>query len=494
MSLFKRTFSILILACLCLGQLALSNPSVHAQTSQQDPAHNALQEIKDRGVLRVGTTSGYPPYEFTILEDGQNKVVGLDVSLSQAIADKLGVELEVIDMDFDSLIPALETGTIDIAAAGLTATEEREKSGDFSIPYVVEDQSFVIRQQDQETITDYHAFDNGQLTLGVYAGTIQENFAKDHIKNVQLTSMKSFTDLISALQAGQVDGVLMDEIVAGAYAAQQDDLTTVASQLDVGESGKSFLIANNQADLLAAIDQTIEEALATDQVDNWIQDAYDLIEAEQGDSWLAYWPYFWDGIKMTLLISLVAMLAGIILGSLLALMRLSDFPWLQLPATIYVEFIRGTPLMVQVLFAFLGLGAIFNLSALTAGLIAVSLNSAAYICEVIRGGINAVDSGQTEAARSLGLGYWPTMQKVVFPQSLRAIWPALGNEFISLIKETSIVSTIGIAELTFQTRAVTSLTYQGLVPLTISMLIYFIMTFSLSKFLGHIEGKMNQRY
>ncbi|MFV8815282.1 ABC transporter permease subunit, partial [Aerococcus urinaeequi] len=97
-------------------------------------------------------------------------------------------------------------------------------------------------------------------------------------------------------------------------------------------------------------------------------------------------------------------------------------------------------------------------------------------------------------ARSLGLGYWQTMRKVIFPQSLRSIWPSLGNEFITLIKESSIVSTIGVAELTFQTRAVTSITYQAVVPLFISMIIYFIMTYALSQVLNVYERKMNQKY
>jgi polar amino acid transport system substrate-binding protein len=163
-------------------------------------------------------------------------------------------------------------------------------------------------------------------------------------------------------------------------------------------------------------------------------------------------------------------------------------------AAAYIEFVRGTPLMIQVLFLFLGVGSIFGWSTMTAGLVSVSMNSGAYIAEIIRGGIQSVDKGQAEAARSLGLGYWQTMRKVIFPQSLRSIWPSLGNEFITLIKESSIVSTIGVAELTFQTRAVTSITYQAVVPLFISMIIYFIMTYALSQVLNVYERKMNQKY
>ncbi|WP_233487827.1 amino acid ABC transporter permease [Aerococcus sp. 1KP-2016] len=200
----------------------------------------------------------------------------------------------------------------------------------------------------------------------------------------------------------------------------------------------------------------------------------------------------WD--KTTLLIAAVSIFFGMILGIILALMRLTNNPILKALAGFYIEFVRGTPLMIQVLFMFLGVGSIFGWSTLTAGLVSVSMNSGAYIAEIIRGGVQSVDKGQSEAARSLGLNYWQTMRKVVFPQSLRSIWPSLGNEFITLIKESSIVSTIGVAELTFQTRAVTGLTYQAVVPLFISMVIYFIMTYALSQLLNVYERKMNKKY
>ncbi|SPX69814.1 glutamine ABC transporter, substrate binding and permease protein [Lactiplantibacillus plantarum subsp. plantarum] len=131
-------------------------------------------------------------------------------------------------------------------------------------------------------------------------------------------------------------------------------------------------------------------------------------------------------------------------------------------ATAYVEFIRGTPMMVQVMFVYFGLGLFVNLPALTSGIIAISLNSGAYVAEYIRGGINSVDVGQTEAARSLGMSNGETMRYVVLPQALKNIWPSLGNEFITLIKDSSIVSIIGVTELIYQSNIVRSDTYRGL--------------------------------
>ena len=320
---------------------------------------------------------------------------------------------------------------------------------------------------------------------------------RDFFENPDLLIMRKSGDAIAALTSGQADGVLLDDAVAGANAAENEGLTVIDSNLDgmVEDQGKSIGIPENQPSLQTAINDILEDVNDQGLIETWTEASFDIIAGENaGTGWTTYWPYFWNGIKTTLIIAGVSIFFGMILGILLALMRLTDNPVLKFLAAAYIEFVRGTPLMIQVLFMFLGVGSIFGWSTMTAGLVSVSMNSGAYIAEIIRGGIQSVDKGQAEAARSLGLGYWQTMRKVIFPQSLRSIWPSLGNEFITLIKESSIVSTIGVAELTFQTRAVTSITYQAVVPLFISMIIYFIMTYALSQVLNVYERKMNQKY
>ncbi|MFV8805241.1 ABC transporter substrate-binding protein/permease [Aerococcus urinaeequi] len=471
-----------------------TGPEAAAEVEGED---TLLAEIQERGVLRMGTASGYSPYEFTVLRDGQNEVVGIDVFLGEYIADQLGVELEVVDMEFGSLIASLETGGIDMIIAGMGATEERDQSIDFSNAYELSGQSIVIREGEEDEIVDYTSFENGEHTIAVSEATLQEGYVRDFFENPDLLIMRKSGDAIAALTSGQADGVLLDDAVAGANAAENEGLTVIDSNLDgmVEDQGKSIGIPENQPSLQTAINDILEDVNDQGLIETWTEASFDIIAGENaGTGWTTYWPYFWNGIKTTLIIAGVSIFFGMILGILLALMRLTDNPVLKFLATAYIEFVRGTPLMIQVLFMFLGVGSIFGWSTMTAGLVSVSMNSGAYIAEIIRGGIQSVDKGQAEAARSLGLGYWQTMRKVIFPQSLRSIWPSLGNEFITLIKESSIVSTIGVAELTFQTRAVTSITYQAVVPLFISMIIYFIMTYALSQVLNVYERKMNQKY
>ncbi|WP_442761116.1 amino acid ABC transporter permease, partial [Paucilactobacillus nenjiangensis] len=146
-----------------------------------------------------------------------------------------------------------------------------------------------------------------------------------------------------------------------------------------------------------------------------------------------------------------------------------------------------------ILFVFFGLGVFVNIPGVISGIIAASLNSGAYVCEVIRGGILSIDKGQDEAARSLGLNSHDTMFSVVLPQAIRNIWPALGNEFVSLIKETSIVSIIGVSDMIYQLKIVQADTYRGVIPIVITMILYFILTFAISRILRHYEIKMNSK-
>ncbi|AMB93734.1 ABC transporter substrate-binding protein/permease [Aerococcus sanguinicola] len=453
-----------------------------------------LKEIKERGVIRMGVNPHYPPFEFLTRENGQNKTVGVDISLGEKIAEDLGVKLEVVNMEFTSLMSSLEAGNIDMIISGMTYTEERDKSVDFSDPYENDRQAIMFRKEDEGKIKDKDSFTD-QMTIGVQQATYQEDLAKEFMPQAKMLTMQRVPDLLGALTTKQIDGILVDELVAYSHANAQADISYVDAGLPSGDKdGKAVVIPERQPSLQKAINQSVAEVKDQNLVEKWTDELAPLLIEGESINWLSYWPFYWDGIKLTLLISAVAIVCGLILGAILALMRISNFAVLNSLATAYVEFLRGTPLMIQVLFIFLGIGGLLGIGPLAAGLIAVSLNSGAYICEIIRGGLQSVPKGQMEAARSLGLSYGTTMKKVIFPQSLRAIWPSLGNEFITLIKESSIVSTIGVAELTFQTRAVTSQTYQGIIPLFISMVIYFILTFALSKLLNYYEKKMQAKY
>lgn len=218
-----------------------------------------------------------------------------------------------------------------------------------------------------------------------------------------------------------------------------------------------------------------------------------------------YWSFYLIGAKNTVLLAIIAVVIGAALGLLLAICRISKSRILRFVSTAYVEFVRGTPLLVQLFIIYYGLQAVgirfpdipvitaildINFSDFMSGVITMGLNSAAYVCEIFRSGIQSVDKGQMEAGRSLGLSYGQTLQKIIVPQAIRNVLPALGNEFVVVIKESSIVSIIGIADLMYKANTVRGNTFQPFEPLLVAALVYFLLTFTLSKLLAYIEKRM----
>lgn len=204
-----------------------------------------------------------------------------------------------------------------------------------------------------------------------------------------------------------------------------------------------------------------------------------------------YYMFFVNGAKFTIVLAFFAVLIGVMLGILLALMKLSKKKILNLIATAYIEFIRGTPVLVQLYIVFYGLPNLgISLPDFVAGVIALSVNSSAYVAEIIRAGIQAVDKGQMEAARSLGMPQGMSMRYIIIPQAIKNILPALGNEFIVVIKESSIASIIGIHELMFNADTVRGNIFKPFEPLIAAAILYFLMTFTLSKIVGAFERRM----
>ena len=206
-----------------------------------------------------------------------------------------------------------------------------------------------------------------------------------------------------------------------------------------------------------------------------------------------YYPFFLKGAGITIVIAFFAVIFGTVLGLLLSLMKLSENKILRFIAGAYIEFVRGTPSLVQIWIVYLGLSNIgLNLPDLVTGIIALSLNSGAYVAEIIRAGIGAVDTGQMEAARSLGLSYFVSMKRVVLPQAIKNVLPALANEVVTMVKESSICSMLGMAELMFGAKAVASTTYISRAPYTLAALIYFCINYPASKAIEAVERRMRR--
>lgn len=207
---------------------------------------------------------------------------------------------------------------------------------------------------------------------------------------------------------------------------------------------------------------------------------------------LEHWQDYARSAWVTLELSFFGVLFGTLLGVIMALMRLSRIWPIKFVASAYIELIRGTPMLVQILIIHYGLTVVgVNLPAFMSGVVALTMNSSAYMAEVFRAGIQAIDKGQTEASRSLGMTNGMTLRYIILPQAFRNMLPAIGNEFIIIIKDSSLVSMIGIAEIIYTARTIQGVTFQPLAPLLVAAGLYFIITFTLANLLSWLERRLS---
>ncbi|MDF7626548.1 ABC transporter substrate-binding protein/permease [Lactobacillaceae bacterium L1_55_11] len=488
---FTRWMSGLLAALIVLTTAlpaALSTST--ASAADTDPA---LTKIQKKGELVVGLSADYAPYEFHMRDGNQDKIVGFDISLAQAIADKLGVKLVIKDMGFDALLGAMKTGKIDIIISGMSATPEREQEVDFSNVYLKAPQAMLIlRKNSDKYTTNLDTFSGKKI--GAQTQTVQETIAKG-IPGAQVVSLQKFPNLISQLTQGVISGIVAEEPIANAYVQQNHAFKVIYPNYGQDQTGQTAVAMPKDSPVLKAkINQVVDKVTTDGQFKQWEKKANEQMFADQNQGfWQKYGHYFITGTEVTLALAVVGVLIGVTLGTLLALMKLSAVWVIKALGNIYVEYVRGTPLLVQAFMVFFGAQILgLDLSAFVSGALAMGLNSAAYVAEIIRSGIESVDKGQMEAARSLGFSRNKAMRLVILPQAVRNILPALGNEFVSVIKEGSVVSVIGVGELMYETGVVQGASFRPFLPLVIASLIYFVLTFTISRALGFAERRMTR--
>ncbi|HHA5967435.1 TPA: ABC transporter permease subunit [Staphylococcus aureus] len=475
---------ILVLGLLISSAMVYINPTAHAEQDQ------TWEKIKERGELRVGLSADYAPMEFEHTVNGKTEYAGVDIDLAKKIAKDNNLKLKIVNMSFDSLLGALKTGKIDIIISGMTSTPERKKQVDFSDSYMMTKNIMLVKKDKVNEYKDIKDFNNKKV--GAQKGTEQEKIAQTEMENASITSLSRLPDVILALKSGKVEGAVVEKPVAEAYLKQNPKLGISNVKFNEEEKDTVIAVPKDSPKLLSQINKTIKEVKDKGLIDKYMTNAANAMNDDSGFI-SKYGSFFLKGIKITILISLIGVALGSILGAFVALMKLSKIKIISWIASIYIEILRGTPMLVQVFIVFFGITAALGLdiSALVCGTIALVINSSAYIAEIIRAGINAVDKGQMEAARSLGLNYRQTMKSVIMPQAIKNILPALGNEFVTLIKESSIVSTIGVGEIMFNAQVVQGISFDPFTPLLVAAALYFVLTFVLTRIMNMIEGRLN---
>ncbi|TNV70052.1 transporter substrate-binding domain-containing protein [Trichococcus shcherbakoviae subsp. psychrophilus] len=279
-SRLKKGFMKMVLGTMSLLALAAcGNTSGTADNAATDGS-SALQEIKDSGKLVVGTCADYPPYEWHLVQDGEDKIIGFDVDIAQTIADELGVELEVIDMDFDGLIPALSTGKVDMIIAGMNPTEERKKSVDFTDIYFTQKDALVIKSEDAKDIRSEK--DLKKASLATQKATIQETYLLENFPDAEIQSVPKLNTAILYLVTGKVDAVLMVETVARRYVEENEGLEIADFDVASTPNESAIAVAKDSEDFLDAVNDILDEMEDSGKIEELIRTNIEIMDENNG--------------------------------------------------------------------------------------------------------------------------------------------------------------------------------------------------------------------
>jgi len=460
--------------------------------------------------LKVSTEPAYPPFEFQAPSGG---LQGFDIDLMGAIAKAAGFEVEFQSMPFDGIIPALQARTVDAGISAMTITEERGKTVSFSRPYFKAGLAIAI-QGDNQDITSFASLKNKKIAVQI--GTTGAAKAKS-VSGGEVRSFDSTPLALQELVNGNVDAVIGDAPVI-LYAINTGNLQNVKTVEELLTEEYFGIATAKTSPNLAMINQGLNLVIKNETYaqiyQKWFKNNPPELpeklpfqqETAAGRSGiftslsiiLRYLPLLLQGALVTVQLTLISIIFGLVGGSLIGIARLYGSSIVRLIARGYVDFFRGTPLLVQIFMIYFGLPAIFqelgltfNLNRLAAAVIALSLNSAAYLAEIVRAGIQSIEIGQSEAAQSLGLSPVQTMRYVIFPQALRRMLPPLGNEFISLLKDTSLVAVIGFEELFRKGQLIVSENYRAFEIYAAVAVVYLCLTLFSSQVFSKLEKWLN---
>ena len=469
----------LVLSYIGLGNEKLNNVTVQAQSSEK--------------VYSIVTDTSYAPFEFL---DGEGNLIGIDIDLLAAIAKDQGFEYELIKLPFSSGLQAIESGQADGMIAGMGITDERKDSFDFSDPYFQSGSMFAVAADSEiESLEDLKGY-NVAVKIGTTGEAIAQGLSDEY--GFGITTFEDSVNMYQDVIAGNSQAVIEDAPVMQ-YAVNTGavDLRLIGEEMESIPFGFAVNKGNN-SELIEMFNAGLTNIQASGEYDEILatylgnESSEEAVDSSFFGQIRQNWPDLSSGLVTTIWITLVAFVLAMFIGILIGLMRSGQSAVLSGIALVYVDIMRGVPLLVLAFFIYFGIPQMtgINLSASVAGILTLSLNAAAYVAENVRGGIQAVAKGQAEAGRSLGLNYGKTMRRIILPQAFKIMIPSFINQFVITLKDTSILSVIGLVELTQTGRIIIARTYQSGNMWLIIGLMYIILITILTKISNRLEKEL----
>ncbi len=453
------------------------------------------EKVEKSGVLRVGTEGTYAPFSYH--DSATNELVGYDIDVAKAVADELNLEVEFVETPFDSIFAALEADRFDIVANQVTITDERKAKYDLSQPYAIGEGVIVTRADDNSitSLADLKGKTTAQSSTSNWA-----QVAADAGANVE--AVEGFTQAIKLLNQGRVQATVNDSLSVLAYQATTGD-TSIKIAANIGERSEQAFAARKDSGLMDKINGALDVLKADGTLERISQQYLNANAAGTSEprtapsTWDLILDNLWPMLKATLTVTLpltaISFFFGLIIALGVALARMSRNRALSAVARFYISVIRGTPLLVQLFIIFYALPELnILINPFPAAAIAFSLNVGGYAAEIIRSAISSVPKGQWEAAETIGMNYATALRRIILPQALRTAVPPLSNTLISLVKDTSLASTILVTELLRTAQIAAAPTFEFFALYGTAAVYYWIVCLILSSFQGRLEVRLDR--
>ncbi|MBY5024864.1 ABC transporter substrate-binding protein/permease [Streptococcus suis] len=445
--------------------------------------------------------SSFAPFEY---QDESGNYVGIDMELIKAIAKQQGFTITIQNPGFDAALNAVQAGQADAVIAGMSITDARKEIFDFSDAYY--SSNILLAVKNGSDVTSYE--DLKGKTVGAKNGTASYTFL-DTNKDKYGYTLKAFDEasgMYDSLNSGSIDALMDDEAVL-LYAIQQGrDFATPIPGEKSGEYGFAVKKGTNPELIemfnngLAALVESGEYDEIMNKYFNSTKETDNTTESTVNESTIFgliknNYGQLLSGLGITIGLALLSFAIAIVIGIIFGMFAVSPVKALRVTASVFVDVVRGIPLMIVAAFIFWGIPNLIEsitgqqspINDFVAGTIALSLNSGAYIAEIVRGGIQAVPAGQMEASRSLGISYGTTMRKIILPQAGKIMLPNFINQFVITLKDTTIISAIGLVELFQAGKIIIARNYQSFRMYAILAIIYLVVITLLTRLARKLE-------
>ncbi len=460
------------------------------------PARNL--DAKDDN-LSVALTGKYPPFSM-YAPDG--RLVGFDVDVSLEIGKRIGREVEFVTTEWDGILAGLLSGKYDAIIGSMAITPERQKKVDFSTPYYESGAQLFIHKNLRGEISSIE--DCGVKRIGVVLGETFEHFLGKEHPGIPVRTYKSTVDIFQDVENGRLAGFVSDRLL-GAYQIRKTGKPFIATGDLLYRERMAIPVVKERKELLAEINSALKQIKLDGTLEDIENKWFALEDAEGGENKSGQFKaikkatvakMLGKGFMITLLVALASIVFGFIIALPSGIILNNPGLWGHSIVRAVNDFIRGTPVLIQLFFVYYGLGSKqvgLNLSPISAAIITLSVNASAYMAEVVRSGLMAVDPGQTRAARALGFTKSQIFVSIVWPQAFRIAIPPLMNSVVALLKDTALVSVISVSEVIKEAQSIISVTFDPVKYYFIVALMFFIVTFPLMKLSGMLERKIKEK-